>query len=54
MHNPTTLPPKSHTYTHSQVGVMALHKADVVGLTHHPTRNMLASFAKDRTVKLWA
>jgi WD40 repeat-containing protein SMU1 len=33
--------------------IMRLHQKEVIGLAHHPKRNMLASWAEDGTVQLW-
>jgi WD40 repeat-containing protein SMU1 len=33
--------------------VMKLHKKDVLGMAHHPHRNILASHSDDGTLKLW-
>ena len=33
--------------------VMRLHKKDVLGMSHHPHRNILASYSDDGTLKLW-
>eukprot|EP00007_Cunea_sp_BSH-02190019_P003280 CAMPEP_0174242438 /NCGR_PEP_ID=MMETSP0417-20130205/27905_1 /TAXON_ID=242541 /ORGANISM="Mayorella sp, Strain BSH-02190019" /LENGTH=555 /DNA_ID=CAMNT_0015321833 /DNA_START=284 /DNA_END=1951 /DNA_ORIENTATION=- len=33
--------------------IMRLHSKEVIGLAHHPTRNMLASWAEDGTVQMW-
>jgi len=33
--------------------VLKLHKKDVVGVTHHPHRNIFGSFSQDGTLKIW-
>jgi WD40 repeat-containing protein SMU1 len=33
--------------------VLKLHKKDVVGVAHHPHRNIFASFSQDGTLKIW-
>mmetsp|Transcript_23035 Transcript_23035/g.37003 ORF Transcript_23035/g.37003 Transcript_23035/m.37003 type:complete len:120 (-) Transcript_23035:140-499(-) len=30
-----------------------LHAKEVIGITHHPHRNILASFSTDGTMKIW-
>ena len=33
--------------------VVKLHKKEVLGIVHHPHRNIMASFSVDRTMKIW-
>jgi hypothetical protein len=35
------------------VHAIKLHRADISGVTHHPHRNLLASWAQEGTIKLW-
>jgi len=35
------------------VHAIKLHRADVLGVTHHPHNNLLASWAQEGTIKLW-
>jgi len=30
-----------------------LHRADVLGITHHPHRSVIASWAQEGMIKLW-
>ena len=42
-----------HTTTNEHSVAMQVHEKDVLGLAHHPHRNILASFSGDGTIKLW-
>lgn len=35
------------------VHAIKLHKNDVLGIAHHPHRNLIASYAQEGTIKLW-
>jgi WD40 repeat-containing protein SMU1 len=35
------------------VHAIKLHRSDILGITHHPHRNIIASYAQDSTLKLW-
>lgn len=35
------------------VHAIKLHKSDVLGIAHHPHRNIIASYAQEGTIKLW-
>jgi len=35
------------------VHVQKVHTAEVLGITHHPHRNIMTSFSLDRTLKVW-
>ena len=39
--------------TNKLVHAIKLHKSDVLGIAHHPHRNLLASHAQEGTIKLW-
>ena len=41
------------TATSKLLNVIKVHENDVLGIRHHPHRNILASYSKDRSLKVW-
>jgi len=41
------------TTTYKLENTVKLHDGEVIGITQHPHRNFLASYAEDGTVQIW-